>query len=53
MDETTSLNISPYLLRPIRKLEDVLAKREEDQLRKIRPPMTANNRFVLILGGKR
>jgi hypothetical protein len=65
MDEITSLNISPYLLRPIRKLEDVLAQREEERLRKIRPamlhpPMSPNmsdsmrpsGRFVVILGGK-
>jgi hypothetical protein len=58
MDEITSLNISPYLLRPIRKLEDVLAQREEERLRKIRPPMAHSSmaptgRFAVILGGKR
>ena len=65
MDEITSLNISPYLLRPIRKLEDVLAQREEERLRKIRPAtmhppmspsmshsMRPSGRFVVILGGK-
>jgi len=53
MDEITSLNISPYLLRPIRKLEEVLALREELQLRNIRPPVPPNGRFVVISGGKR
>ena len=57
MDEITSLNISPYLLRPIRKLEDVLAQREEERLRKIRPAMlhpsmSPSGRFVVIHGGK-
>jgi hypothetical protein len=57
MDETSSLNISPYLLRPIRKLEDVLAQREEERMRKIRPillppPKLPNGRFVVIHGGK-
>jgi hypothetical protein len=66
MDEITSLNISPYLLRPIRKLEDVLAQREEERLRKIRPAllhppmslrptspnMSPSGRFVVIRGGK-
>jgi hypothetical protein len=65
MDEITSLNISPYLLRPIRKLEDVLAQREEERLRKIRPAMLhppmspsmshgmrPSGRFVVIHGGK-
>jgi hypothetical protein len=53
MDEITSLNVSPYLLRPIRKLEEVLALREELQLRNIRPPVPPNGRFVVISGGKR
>jgi hypothetical protein len=61
MDEITSLNISPYLLRPIRKLEDVLAQREEERMRKIRPVllhpsvspnMSSSGRFVVIHGGK-
>ena len=61
MDEITSLNISPYLLRPIRKLEDVLAQREEERLRKmqpvmlhpsISPSMSPSGRFVVIHGGK-
>jgi hypothetical protein len=61
MDETSSLNISPYLLRPIRKLEDVLAQREEERLRKMRPAMlhpsmspsmSPSGRFVVIHGGK-
>lgn len=65
MDEITSLNISPYLLRPIRKLEDVLAQREEERLRRIRPAMLhppmspgmsysmrPSGRFVVIHGGK-
>jgi hypothetical protein len=54
MDETPSLNISPYLLRPIRKLEDVLAQREELELRRnLPPPATCTGRFVVIPGGKR
>ena len=54
MDKTTSLNISPYLLRPIRKLEDVIALREEQQLRRTPPPpATSAGRFVVIPGGKR
>ena len=54
MDETPSLNVSPYLLRPIRKLEDVLAQREEQELRrKLSPPTTSTGRFAVILGGKR
>jgi len=54
MDETPSLNISPYLLRPIRKLEDVIALREEQQLRRtLPPPATSTGRFVVIPGGKR
>ena len=61
MDEITSLNIRPNLLRPIRKLEDVLAQREEERLRKIRPAtmhppmspsMRSSGRFVVIHGGK-
>jgi hypothetical protein len=65
MDEITSLNISPYLLRPIRKLEEVLAQREEERLRKMRPAMlhppmspsmshsmAPSGRFVVIHGGK-
>jgi hypothetical protein len=61
MDEITSLNISPYLLRPIRKLEDVLTQREEERMRKIRPVllhtpmppnMSSSGRFVVIHGGK-
>jgi hypothetical protein len=53
MDETTNLNISPYLLRPIRKLEDVMAKRGEQELRRtLPPPVTSTERFVVILGGK-
>jgi len=48
MDETTSLNISPYLLRPIRKLEDVIALREEQQLRRtLPPPVTPTGCFVV------
>jgi hypothetical protein len=54
MDDNTSLYISPYLLRPIRKLEEVLAQREEQQLRRtLPPPVTSTGRFVVILGGKR
>jgi hypothetical protein len=54
MDETPSLNISPYLLRPIRKLEDVIALREEQQLRRtLPPPAQSAGRFVVIPGGKR
>jgi hypothetical protein len=53
MDEVTSLYISPYLLRPIRKLEEVLAQREEQQSRRIRPPIQPTGRFVVISGGKR
>ena len=54
MDEITSLNISPYLLRPIRKLEDVLAQREEQQLHRPLPrPVTSFGHLVLIRGGKR
>jgi hypothetical protein len=53
MDETPSLNISPYLLRPIRKLEDVIALREEQQLRRtLPPPATSTGRFAVIPGGK-
>jgi hypothetical protein len=53
MDDKMSLYISPYLLRPIRKLEDVLALREEQQLRQtLPPPVTSAGRFVVILGGK-
>jgi hypothetical protein len=54
MDESPSVNISPYLLRPIRKLEEVLAQREEQQLRRtLPPPVTSTGRFLVILGGKR
>jgi len=53
MDETTRLNISPYLLRPIRKLEDVLAQQEEQQLRRpLPPPVTSFKHLFLIRGGK-
>jgi hypothetical protein len=53
MDDKTSLYISPYLLRPVRKLEDVLALREEQQLRQtLPPPVTSTGRFLVILGGK-
>ncbi|QQP87356.1 hypothetical protein IGS68_14625 [Skermanella sp. TT6] len=55
MDDTKSTNVSPYLLRPLRKLEEVMAMRHEDQQRKNAcrlPPMTRDGRYVLILGGK-
>ncbi|UEM01164.1 hypothetical protein JL101_014155 [Skermanella rosea] len=55
MDDTKSTNVSPYLLRPLRKLEEVMAMRHEDQQGKTTrrlPPMTRDGRYVLILGGK-
>ncbi|UEM23331.1 hypothetical protein JL100_011550 [Skermanella mucosa] len=55
MDDTKSTNVSPYLLRPLRKLEEVMAKRHEDQKRKTTrclPSLTRDGRYVLILGGK-
>ena len=55
MDEITRQNISPYLLRPLRKLEEVLAQQEEEQRRKVPRAVTAaapQSRFAVILGGK-
>lgn len=55
MDDTKSTNVSPYLLRPLRKLEEVVAMRHEEQQRRVPrrlPPMTRDGRYVLILGGK-
>jgi hypothetical protein len=52
MDEIASTNVSPYLLRPLRKLEEVQAQREEEQWRRIRPAVTPKGRFVVIPGGR-
>jgi len=60
MGEITSQNISSYLLRPLRKLEEVLAQQEKDQRREIRSAAgeagsaeAPQDRFAVILGGKR
>ena len=52
MDEIASTNVSPYLLRPLRRLEEVQAQREEEQRRKIRPVVAHYGRFMVIRGGK-
>jgi hypothetical protein len=53
MDDITNTNVSPYLLRPLRKLDEVLAQRVQDQERKVQWPRAAwNGRFVVITGGK-
>ncbi|WP_192499396.1 hypothetical protein [Skermanella pratensis] len=55
MDDIKSTNVSPYLLRPLRKFEEVMAMRNEDPKRRgphQLPPKTRDGRYVLILGGK-
>ncbi|EWY40386.1 hypothetical protein N825_36300 [Skermanella stibiiresistens SB22] len=55
MDDSTSLNVSPYLLRPLRKIEEVMALREERQRLKasrIHSTIPGDRRYAVILGGK-